>query len=187
MRAYGLIDGAGDDLRVSEDAIAATKAPQGSSERREALQRLALKPALFQAISKAFPTTPSSDNLVYWLVTQGFSETAAAIAAKSYLDTMRFVGEFKGAEGADNPALGGEDGPMPAQVEAQQQGAASFGGKSSVTADATVFRRAVFNLDEGDVVIQFPKDLSKASVEDLADYLETFMKRARREAKDEPQ
>ena len=60
-----------------------------------------------------------------------------------------------------------------------------MGGKSSVTVDATVTRKAVFTLDEGDVVIQFPKELSKASVEDLADYLETFMKRARRGAKDE--
>ena len=29
----------------------------------------------------------------------------------------------------------------------------------------------------------FPKDLSKESVEDLAEYLETFMKRLRRETK----
>jgi hypothetical protein len=44
-------------------------------------------------------------------------------------------------------------------------------------------RRAVFTLDEGDVAIEFPKDLSKASVEDLAAYLETFMNRLRRDAK----
>lgn len=41
----------------------------------------------------------------------------------------------------------------------------------------------LFTLDEGDVVIEFPKELSKESVEDLADYLETFMKRTRRETK----
>jgi hypothetical protein len=52
-----------------------------------------------------------------------------------------------------------------------------------MTADATVIRRAVFTLDEGDVAIAFPKDLSKESVEDLAEYLETFMKRLRRETK----
>jgi HAMP domain-containing protein len=56
-------------------------------------------------------------------------------------------------------------------------------GTSSLTANATVVRRAVSTLDEGDVAIQFPADLSKESVEDLADYLETFMKRLRREAK----
>ena len=43
--------------------------------------------------------------------------------------------------------------------------------------------RGSLTLDEGDVVIEFPRDLSKESVDDLADYLETFMKRARREAR----
>jgi hypothetical protein len=52
-----------------------------------------------------------------------------------------------------------------------------------MTADAIVVRRAVFTLDEGDVTIQFPAELSKESVDDLADYLETFMKRLRRETK----
>lgn len=43
-------------------------------------------------------------------------------------------------------------------------------------------RRAVFALAEGDVVINFPEDLSPESVADLADYLEIFMKKAKREA-----
>jgi len=42
----------------------------------------------------------------------------------------------------------------------------------------------VFTLDEGDVEIKFPGDMSKASVDDLAGYLETFMKRLRRESKE---
>jgi hypothetical protein len=42
-----------------------------------------------------------------------------------------------------------------------------------------VIRRAVFTLDEGDVAIEFPKDLSKVGVEDPAAYLETFVNRLR--------
>ena len=60
---------------------------------------------------------------------------------------------------------------------------ATIAGKSSLTADATVIRQFIFALDEGGVMIQFPAELSKASVEDLADYLETFMMRLRRETK----
>lgn len=52
-----------------------------------------------------------------------------------------------------------------------------------MTVDAAVRRRAIFTLDEGDVVVEFPRDLSKESVDDLADYLDTFMKRARREVR----
>jgi hypothetical protein len=43
-------------------------------------------------------------------------------------------------------------------------------------------RRAVFGLAEGEVVITAPVFLSAESVNDLRDYLEVFMKRARREA-----
>ena len=43
-------------------------------------------------------------------------------------------------------------------------------------------RRAVFGLAEGEVVITAPVFLSPESVNDLQDYLDVFMKRARREA-----
>jgi hypothetical protein len=44
------------------------------------------------------------------------------------------------------------------------------------------FRRSVFDLSEGEVIITFPEDLSPESVSDLQDYLNVFMKKARREA-----
>ena len=94
MRAYELLDGSGDELRVTEDAISALKAPPGSAARGEALARLAMKPPLFQAIRDEYPETPSLENLQYWLIRQGFTETAAAIAAKSYLNTMSLVDQL---------------------------------------------------------------------------------------------
>ncbi|HTT82309.1 MAG TPA: hypothetical protein VMF67_02395 [Rhizomicrobium sp.] len=92
LRAYGLMEGAGDELRVSDDAIAALMAPESSKERKEALERLALKPVLFQDIHNEYPSPPSADNLAYWLIQQGFSPTAATIAANSYLETIALVG-----------------------------------------------------------------------------------------------
>lgn len=43
-------------------------------------------------------------------------------------------------------------------------------------------RKAVFALTEGDVVISFPEELSPESVNDLSDYIDIFLKKARREA-----
>lgn len=43
-------------------------------------------------------------------------------------------------------------------------------------------RRAVFDLTEGEVVITFPESMSPESVSDLQDYLNVFMKKAKREA-----
>jgi hypothetical protein len=102
LRAYGLIDGVGDELRVSDDAISALKAPPASSARKEALSRLALKPALFQMIRREYETRPSKENLVFWLIKQGFSESAAEIAARSYLSTMDYADNLGGDSGEKN-------------------------------------------------------------------------------------
>src|SRR5215469_13104668 len=74
VRAYGLIDGSGDELRISDDAVPALAAPLGAPEKQAALARLAARPSLFADIRKQFPEThPSFDNLAFWLVTQGFT------------------------------------------------------------------------------------------------------------------
>jgi len=102
VRAYGLIDGSGDELRISDDAVQALAAPMGAPEKQAALARLAGRPSLFGEIRKQFPDThPSADNLAYWLVTQGFTQKAAEKAAKSYLSTMNLVA---GVPDAYNPA-----------------------------------------------------------------------------------
>ena len=64
LRAYGLIEGSGDDLRIT-DLADTVEAPQGSPERAEALRRLALEPTLFQQIRKEFPTPPSEASLPF--------------------------------------------------------------------------------------------------------------------------
>jgi hypothetical protein len=40
----------------------------------------------------------------------------------------------------------------------------------------------VFALDEGNVVLSFPSQLSEASYKDLADHLEIFLRKAKRRA-----
>ncbi len=100
IRAYGLIEGSGDELRVSEDAIAALMAPLGSDARREAISRLALNPVLFQDIRREFKGRVSVEALTYWLIQNGFSKNSAPIAARTYFKTMEFAGDMQ----SDNDA-----------------------------------------------------------------------------------
>lgn len=94
VRAYGLVEGSGDELKISDDAVDAIKAPVNSDERRGALERLATRPALFKELREAFPDSlPSEDNIQYWLAKKGFTGKGAGKAAKSYLTTMRLVAE----------------------------------------------------------------------------------------------
>jgi hypothetical protein len=119
IRAYGLIDGSGDELRVSDDAITALMAPAGSQERTDALGRLAHKPTLFQELFKDFPDTmPSLENLKYSLVKRQFTPEASEKAAKSYLATMNLVAGIPDAYNGSESDEEESDG-MQTQVTAQ--------------------------------------------------------------------
>jgi hypothetical protein len=94
VRAYGLVEGSGDDLKISDDAVDALRAPANSPERKAALERLATRPPLFKELRGDFPDSlPSEDNIQYWLAKKGFTGKGAGKAAKSYLTTMRLVAE----------------------------------------------------------------------------------------------
>ncbi|HXQ67976.1 MAG TPA: hypothetical protein VN980_15495, partial [Alphaproteobacteria bacterium] len=100
LRAYGLVEGPGDGLRVSEDAVVLMTAPADSSERQAALERCAFRPSIFKKLHEAFPNRenpPSAENVTYNLVKDGYTESAAGKAAKSYLATLGLA--------TGNPAL----------------------------------------------------------------------------------
>lgn len=106
LRAYGLVDGSGDELRITDDAVTALMAPKGSPEQKSALLRLANEPNLFKEIAKEFAGKPSEDNLRFWLIKRQFSPEAASNAAKSYLGTLQLVGSENGSY---NPAANKKD------------------------------------------------------------------------------
>jgi hypothetical protein len=92
VRSYGLVEGSGDELKISDDAVHALVAPVESIERQDALNRMARRPSLFRELREEFPDDlPSEENLHYSLVKRGFTETAAGKAAKSFLASMRLA------------------------------------------------------------------------------------------------
>ena len=165
LRAYGLIEGKGDELKITDDAVHALMAPEGSTELSAAMLKLATHPKLFHRIRKEFPTPPSADKLEFWLDKLQFSSDAAERATKNYLATMLLVeggaGEY---DSGDEPALDRHPttikAPMPRGPMLQE----------------------VFNLDEGPVILTFPASLSAESYQDLVDYLSLFVRKAKRNA-----
>ncbi|MBZ9719685.1 hypothetical protein LB519_17720 [Mesorhizobium sp. AD1-1] len=179
LRAYGLIEGTGDESRITEDAITAMMAPEDSVDRVEALRRMAFQPSLFREIAKAFPTPPSDSNLRYWLAKRGFSPDAAAKAAKTYLTTIAL---------ATSMEKGYPHSPTPMEDEMMQAPEPSrpIQRRSTEMVDVSPLRpgmrQEVVALDEGDVTITFPEDLSAESFEDLEDHLKLFIRRMQRRA-----
>jgi hypothetical protein len=168
---YGLVEGRGDEVRVTDLAARILAYPLASLERSEAVAEAARQPALFGRLDERFAEGAASDAAIRaWLVTQGFIPPAAEAAVRSYRETKQFL--------AEQPLRQ----PISTLVAAERRALSETGSPAEPPARPEGVRRAVFGLAEGEVVITAPVFLSAASVEDLRDYLEVFMKRALREA-----
>jgi hypothetical protein len=178
LRAYGLVEGNGDENRISEDCITALMAPEGSRDKMEALRRLAFAPGLFQEVWKTFDTPPSDSNLRFWLIRRGFSPDAAAKAAKTYLATVAIVTMAERDCRASSLFDEGEAMPVPELSRTIPPVAQRFYGGEPMIASNT--RREVITLDQGEVVITFPENLSAESFDDLEAHLEIFLRKLRR-------
>jgi hypothetical protein len=165
---FGLLEGRGEETRVTDLAVRILAFPPGSPERRAALGEAASRPELFVELDQRFGRGQASDGAIRaWLVTRGFIPPAAEAAVRAYRETKQLLE----AEGdASLPAA-----PQPLQPETPEVVIEPPKAESGM-------RRAVFGLAEGEVVITAPVFLSAESVNDLQDYLDVFMKRARREA-----
>ena len=89
---FGLLEGRGDDSKVSDLAVQIIAHPSGSPERATALAEAAGKPDLFAEIAARFPGQKMSDQAVRsYLLTQKFIPSAADAALRSYRETKQFV------------------------------------------------------------------------------------------------
>lgn len=180
LRAYGLIDGAGDELRITDDAVHAMMAPEGSSERSTAMLKLATQPKLFQDIRKDFPTLPSADNLKFWLVKKQFASDAAEKAAKTYLSTMRLV------DGGTQEYDSGEDQGSEPEQQAMSQSVQSLLDRPAASIKPPAARgpmmQEVFHVEEGPVTLSVPATLSPESYQDVADRMEIMLRGLKRRA-----
>jgi hypothetical protein len=168
---FGLVEGRGDEVRVTDLAARILAYPVGSPERGEAVDEAARKPALFGRLDERFAEGAASDAAIRaWLVTQGFIPPAAEAAVRSYRETKQFL--------AEQPARQ----PVSSRVATELHPIREAGSVAEPPNRPEGIRRAVFGLAEGEVVITAPVFLSAESVDDLRDYLEVFMKRALREA-----
>lgn len=181
---YGLLEGRGDETRVSALAVAILAHEIGSSERVEGLKQAASMPDLFRDLDERSQGGRGSDAaLRAWLQTEGFIPAAADAAIRSYRETKKLVEEesrlYPPSTERSLVAL-----VEPDWSKAPIEGAAP--GMNHELDDASSppagMRKAVFTLVEGDIELVFPEGLSKESVTDLSDYLEIWLRKLRRDA-----
>lgn len=92
LRQYGILEGSGDQQRISDDAVSYYVLDQGSNERQEALARMLFHPPFFAQIHEEFgDSLPSESNLKHYLMKYGFLPKAAEDVIAVYRDNIRLV------------------------------------------------------------------------------------------------
>jgi hypothetical protein len=117
LRKYGLLEAHNGQLKISDDAAGLILLGKDNPERQEKLRRLALRPPLFQEITREYPDgLPSDENLSSTLQYRyGFTATAAARVIESLRDSIA-AAEGRAVEGpqrepAVDDAAGATDAP----------------------------------------------------------------------------
>lgn len=177
LRKYNLLEGRGDDLRVSRDAQTLILDPADSPSYRESLRRCAYGPELFASLRNQFKGNPSERNVAVYLEKQGFKRSGAALAAKNFLETVALIGE--------DSSEGEEEAIRPDNDQTPSRPASSPVARLQRKPG---MRQDVFTLEEGDVVFQWPEGLSKTSADDLKAWAELVLRKIERsvaEKKDE--
>lgn len=176
LNKYELLDGRGDDIKVSDLAMAILY-PSGEEEREAALRKAALAPALFRELHERFGNAQNDDLIRNYLLRNKFSPSAVDAAISSYRETIEFVGGLDLAHGS----------PRSEPVEPDMENLVTTPMKlvAPVVQDVTPsgFEDEKKSLDEGAATLRLPADLSPESVDDLEYWLEGVMRRLKRNAR----
>ena len=120
LRRYGLLEGRGDKIKVSPEALTifADEGADDQSSRAEAIHRCAIMPAMFAEIYTAFKNVPSPPTLTSFLVKRGLSQSEAIEVSSYYRATMEFVEQNSGEYNSSKPGeiMLYEDPPMNASA-----------------------------------------------------------------------
>lgn len=198
LKYYGLIDvqGDGDSRKVKISELARRvllDQREDDTEKRRLIREIAMMPSAHKALYKAYPSgLPSDSNVSHHLIFDlSYNKEAARDLLAEYKETASFariyepLAHLDNSEELDDTSADVVERSMEVnRVEAQNfaTGRPEVGAPALSSAPPVGKRRAIFDLTEGEVVITYPDDLSTESVSDLQDYIEVFMKKARREA-----
>ena len=177
LAKYGLLEGRGDETKVSPLAVTIIAHQSGDPERARAIMEAAGKPKLFAELDARFPGGASDQAIRAYLLTKKYIPTATDAAIRSYRETKELVGAE--SEGYIAPK---EQEPSMPSAEARRildRPASSF----QPPAAKSPMLQEVFNLEEGPVTLLFPSELSEENYEELKASLELFLRRAQRRAR----
>jgi len=178
LTKYGLLEGRGDETRVSDLAVKILAHGVGTPERIEALKQAATAPELFADMDLRFQGGKASDQAIRsFLLTNKFIPSAADAAIRSYRETKQLVESESGGYNS------GESETAIMHAAAPTKPATSgFEGLGPIPEHLTRPITEKFTLDEGEVTLTVPQRLSLESYQDLEDRIEILLRGLKRRA-----
>lgn len=185
LKKYGLLEEVGKELKISADALTILVDPVESLERAEAIKRCAFAPALFSELQKQYgDTLPSDENIRSFLLRKGFSPATVDGPIRSYRETMHLVSDLSGTYNNAGPQ---EEQKVESQVAAPTEQHAGPKNPGFFAASphqlGEGIKQDVFSLEEGQVVIQWPSNMSASSFEDVRAWLDILERKISRSVK----
>lgn len=182
LNHYGLMEAAGDGLKVSDDAVTMFELPAGQAEHREALIRCAFKPQLFAELRSQFgDKLPSEANLRHALIKKGFLPGAADGVIRVFRENLEVVGALENGYDEDEESPLPPTQPVPSQANQPPPHRPVEVGKSvDSIASNPGKKQEVFVLSGGSVVVQWPDSMSADDFQDIADWLPILERKIKR-------
>jgi hypothetical protein len=182
LKKYGLLEEVGKELKVSHAALTILVDQKDSEDRISAIRQAAFAPALFSELRQQYPDAiPSDDNMRSFLLKRGFLQSAVDAPIRAYRETMALVSELQKEDNlATEEAI--EEQAMPnsndqATVLTAQAANAPIQQAATPTSG---YRRDIFSLDEGQVVLEWPEKMSADSYEDFQSWVELQLRKIKR-------
>lgn len=187
MAQYGLISYQKGNVGISEDAFTIMEAPRNSPERKTALERCAKLPTIFDELYQRYGDNLPSDDALSWTLKQrGFTNNGAKLTIGCLRDTNMFVKEEiqEPLEGKEvKEGIEEHKGLLPIQATTLQT---TIPVAAKLPQSSGNMAIDSFTLNEGSVVLQYPKKISQSSFEDFKAWTELLLRKISRSIKDEP-
>ncbi len=180
LKKFGLLEEVGKDLKVSHGALTILVDPKDSTDRAKLIRQAAFAPALFSELQGQYgDSVPSDENLRSYLLKRGFAPSSVDAPIRSYRETIALVSDLPKEDNTPTTEENRET-QMQSSAERTTQDVGRPAGTAlqrTMEMPATGSKQDVFSLDEGQVIIQWPANMSEDSFEDFKAWLQLLEKK----------
>ncbi len=176
LKQYGLLEEANNSLSLTQRAIVVLHKEKGDDSRTKAIQSAFNDVAVFADLMADYPNASEGAVSSHLLTEHSFTESGAKQAAKSYLESLKFVNDSTGGTMPGETPPDPEDSQDPPANESPPDG-----GGSGAKGKTTMKREAISIGSGGNAVLEWPITRTQHEWDDLEYWLKGVLRKAKRD------